>query len=319
LSNLTGLNKGLLRKLERINKLVPGAESLAAFAECDLEMIKILEHKLECRAHLEATGDDDFLYMFTHYYDVYKGKSLKESSESAIPFNQGLYPTKAVIFDFDGTLTLREGDNTVWETIWSSLGYKVSECSEYLSQFKQGDISHEQWCQITCERFRKRGLTRTMLTDISRSVTLIPGVKETFKALFERKIKIYIVSGAILSVIRTALGHDIRQMVEEIAANELEFDHFGGLERIRGTKYDFEEKATFIDELMQENRFSAFEVLFVGNSFNDVYASQSGARTLCINPHYTDPFVKKHWTYSIRKLHNLTEILKFVNFGASTE
>jgi phosphoglycolate phosphatase-like HAD superfamily hydrolase len=64
--------------------------------------------------------------------------------------------------------------------------------------------------------------------------------------------------------------------------------------------------------LIKELDVSPLDVLFIGNSSNDELAGQSGARTLCVNPHFTDPATNIQWSYAIRKMENLGEILPFV-------
>lgn len=118
-------------------------------------------------------------------------------------------------------------------------------------------------------------------------------------------------SGSIKSLIRFVLG-DLYGEFEEIKANELIFNDSGGIERIEGTAYDFEGKATFIKRIIQDYGLSPSDVLFVGNDCNDVFASQSGARTLCVNARLTDPANKEHWTYAIGEMVNLNQILRFV-------
>ena len=83
------------------------------------------------------------------------------------------------------------------------------------------------------------------------------------------------------------------------------------LKRIIGTRYDFEGKADYHRTLMSDQGFDPLEVLFVGNSCNDVFASQSGARTLCVNPRFTDPNNVEHWTYFIRQMRDLSEVLPY--------
>ena len=56
----------------------------------------------------------------------------------------------------------------------------------------------------------------------------------------------------------------------------------GSLAHIAGTKYDFVGKADYLRRLMSFEKIAPYEILFVGNSCNDIFASQSGARhTLC--------------------------------------
>lgn len=53
------------------------------------------------------------------------------------------------------------------------------------------------------------------------------------------------------------------------------------------------------------------DTLFVGNSCNDV-SSEFGARTLYVNPKFTDPDNPTHWTYSIPRMESLAEITRYI-------
>lgn len=68
---------------------------------------------------------------------------------------------KAVIFDFDGTLTEKKGN--LWKRIWQSLGYDIGSDSYYVSLFKRfmsGNITHKQWCEFTLEAFKEKGFNK---------------------------------------------------------------------------------------------------------------------------------------------------------------
>ena len=68
---------------------------------------------------------------------------------------------KAVIFDFDGTLTEKKGN--LWKRIWKELGWDTGPDSYYVSLFKRfmsGNITHRQWCELTLEAFQEKGFTK---------------------------------------------------------------------------------------------------------------------------------------------------------------
>lgn len=219
--------------------------------------------------------------------------------------------TRAVVFDFDGTLTSGKTNRTTWESIWSKLGYDVSECQQLHLKFNHHEIDHPQWCQLTEDKFKQRSLHRDDVEMIAKKIRLLPGVYETFEALQQKDIKIYIVSGSILLVIQRVLGN-LFQYVDGIRANQFFFDERGFLTRIVGTKYDFEGKADFISEMAADLQISPRDVLFVGNSVNDQFAYQSGARTLCINPKLTDITNNSVWNECITECKNLQEILPYI-------
>jgi len=219
--------------------------------------------------------------------------------------------TQVVVFDFDGTLTTSNTKRTTWESIWAGLGYDVKYCQELHVRFNRGEITHDEWCQITEDYFRKRHLHRDMIEKISKKIRLIKGAKKTLEELHRRDIKVYIVSGSIMTVIRSVI-HPVYQYIDGIKANEFRFGEDGLLKEIIGTKYDFEGKASYISELSKDLRVNPNDILFVGNSINDRFAYTSGARTLCINPQLTDIANSKMWNDCILSCRNLTEILKFI-------
>lgn len=222
--------------------------------------------------------------------------------------------TKAVVFDFDGTLTCGKTNRTTWESIWTALGYSVTDCQDLQRKFIRDEITHEEWCQITQEKFVARNLHKAEVENIAKRIKLLPGVRETFAKLEEKNIKIYIVSGSIFDVIKKVLGSSIHHYIDGIKANYFFYNDNGSLSKIVGTKYDFEGKAEFLREISRELQVSTKDILFVGNSFNDRFAYQSGARTLCINPKETDPTDAKVWNYYIKSCKDLTEIMKYISF-----
>ena len=110
--------------------------------------------------------------------------------------------TQAVVFDFDGTLTESYTTKTTWESIWIELGYDVEECRALHRRFDSKEITHEEWCSLTTEKFLQKGLRSESITKIASRIQLIDGCEETFKQLKAHNIKIYIVSGSILPIMQ---------------------------------------------------------------------------------------------------------------------
>ncbi|MBE5735087.1 MAG: HAD family hydrolase [Clostridiales bacterium] len=202
---------------------------------------------------------------------------------------------KAVVFDFDGTLTMSK-DN-LWRSIWQHLGYSVSEGSYYrqlLNDFMSGKISHAEWCNLTLNAYREKGFDKTMFYDLVDKRCLNLGAGDLFKNLTDAGIKIYIVSGNIVSAIKRVLG-DNEKYFSDIRANEFVFDNNGIINEIIGTKYDYEGKAVYIKDLCLLNHIDPSEVCFVGNGNNDEHVFQSGCKTVCINPEGTQPDNQRIW------------------------
>lgn len=218
---------------------------------------------------------------------------------------------QAVIFDFDGTLTNTKL-RTTWESLWEMLGYDVKECQNLHKQYDKGIFTHQEWCNKTAEKFIEKKLTRQQVLELAKKIKLIAGCKKTLQTLKERNIKLYIVSGSIKDIIEIVLGNT-HSYFTEIKANEFIFDtQTSILNKIIGTKYDFEGKANYIKQIANRLGIATSDILFVGNSNNDVWAYQSGANTLCINPTHTNYHDDLIWHNTIVECKNLSEILPFI-------
>lgn len=206
-------------------------------------------------------------------------------------------PIKVIVFDFDGTLTYNNGLRSSWEKIWVYLGYKVQDCQKYYDQFKENKIDHQKWCDITCDAFKRRQLTRGTLESVSKEIQLMYGVKEVlYKLKNEDHLKLYIVSGSIIQLIELVFGENIDDYFDGYKANIFIFHTNNKLAKIIGTDFDFEGKAAYIKKIAQEENLSSMsEILFIGNSDNDEYAYRSGAQTLCFNPIHARFNNRKIW------------------------
>ena len=240
------------------------------------------------------------------YYNAAKHKIERESS-FILPTNR----IKAVVFDFDGTLAKNKSNRTIWESLWVCSGYSERDCQLLHQKFNNKEIDHAKWCELTEKVFKDGGLHRDAIKKIAKKIHLIPGVKQVFSELRNCDIKIYIVSGSILYVIQDVLG-SYNCYVDRIQANIFTYTEEGYLDKIIVTRYDFLGKSQFIREIARELTISPKDILFVGNSINDQFAYQSGARTLCINPILTDPYNRTIWNNYIPFCNNLCEILPFI-------
>jgi HAD superfamily phosphoserine phosphatase-like hydrolase len=308
LAQATGVDRSLLRKLERVNQEKEVLEP-SCFNSCERSVLDRLEEALACPGSLEAGKADDFLAQYMQFYRMYKGATVSnQRSSDKLPQD---FVTKAVVFDFDGTLTQTLDNRTTWEKIWVSLGYSINDCADLHKRFQRKEFTHQQWCDLTRDAFRTKNLTMAQLERIAQETPLVDGVRETVGLLRQRGVRLFILSGSIKSIIRCVLG-DLQTEFEEIKANEVVFDPSGIISDIQGTPYDFKGKAAFLERVLEDWQFEPSDVLFVGNSCNDVFAIQSGVRTLCVNPRFTDPDNEEHWTYAIREMANLQEIMTFV-------
>ena len=307
LAKLSGVDASRIKILEKVNLKKHAGEG--CFRRATLPEIRQLEDALSCRGDLEYGKDDDFLADYILYYDVHWGKGLGITDTG--PRTRAVSGTKAVVFDFGGTLTKPLHERNTWERIWLSVGYNLTIAGDLHRQFTSGRISHQEWCDKTCQKLREGGFTRQKLEEIYSTIEPIDGISETFKILSDKGISIYIVSGSIRTIINNVLGSS-HIYLDAVMSNVMRFDGEGLIEEIRGHDFDFQGKADFIRDVAKKKRCNEIEILFVGNSLNDVSAALSGARTLCVNPKKTDPYQSKIWNDCIPEMADLKQILDFI-------
>lgn len=220
---------------------------------------------------------------------------------------------KIIVFDFDGTLT-KKSEN-IWKSLWVELGYPVDKESYYAKlyiAFVKGQITHRQWCEMTADAFKAKGMKLDTLHHLANNTNMLNNLESTLKTLKTNNYKSYIASGNIKEAIKIALGENAKYF-ENIMANGMIFDSEGYLQDIIGTKYDFEGKKDFVLELAKYHNISPSEIVFVGNGDNDEWVAQTGCKTICINADKTDPNNKQIWTHNAGETNDLSQILQFVN------
>lgn len=309
LATRTRLKRNLITSLEKVKPTtLEDSPSYLPFRTCKAEVLRKIEEALDCKGCLSTGLEDDILSQYVNYYHCNRGKN--PTKERPDYFTADLFPKKAVVFDFDGTLTTKKS-LTTWEMIWKELGYSINECNIHHRQFSNGLITHEKWCQVTCQKFAERSLSEAILSKVANSIQLVDGVRELVNILEQNDIEMHILSGSIDQIIRLVLGEDLYKRFTNVQANSFKFRN-ERLVHIEGTKFDFQGKGTYINNLMRSRSYTQMDVLFVGNSSNDKWASRSGVTTLCVNPHFTDGNDAKEWIHCIREMDNIMEILKFI-------
>lgn len=260
--------------------------------------------------NVQTIAEIDRFLIDSYLYPKNINNGLNSASSESFPVISR-NRTCAVVFDFDGTLSNRKELASIWMEIWVKLDYSRDMCSYYHNQFDEGEISHQEWCDITCEYFQKREFHSEMLDELARNITLLKNTEKLFQELKSRNIEIYIISGSIIRVIRTALG-ELCSFVSDIQANDMVFNEDGYLDNIVGTDYDFEGKAEYISRVLGSKTIAPQDVLFVGNSNNDEYVKLSGATTLCINPAETNYHDRTKWDHVLLKCDDAMDILDYL-------
>ena len=59
------------------------------------------------------------------------------------------------------------------------------------------EISHEDWCELTLNKFRERKLSIQQVIGVADKIQLLDGTQDALRIIREKEIRIYIVSGSI--------------------------------------------------------------------------------------------------------------------------
>jgi phosphoserine phosphatase len=202
--------------------------------------------------------------------------------------------------------------------MWLKAGYTIADAGALHREFSIRRITHREWCAKTCSALRERGFSHTHLLEIIAGIEPVEDLVPTLKKLHSQGIQLFIVSGSVREIIASVLGETYK-LFSEIRSNEILFDEQGIISQIRGHDFDFEGKDKFIRHVARDEvHCEPLQVLFVGNSLNDSWASRSGARTLLVNPSNVDYTDTATWNDCLREMKSLHEIEGFVFTEGST-
>ena len=217
---------------------------------------------------------------------------------------------KAIVFDFDGTLTKK--DQNIWKMLWQKCGYDIGPKSLFVSLYLKHrinrEISRQDWFDATCTAFKITKLHNDDLLKVSNQIELLSGSEKFIKTLHEKGYKLFIVSGCLKETIQHVLG-DLAKYFTHIESNYCEFDKDGYLTKLIPTKYDYEGKADFIEKL-KNNGYDKKNIIFVGNGDNDEWVYKTGCTTICINPTLANYTNSTKWNKVYKDVNDITTLMQ---------
>lgn len=169
-------------------------------------------------------------------------------------------PKKLAVFDMDSTLITAEVIDEM------ALRHGVGDQVKLITaRAMNGELDFNQ--SLTERVALLRGFHRCHMQEIVRELTFTPGTPEFLKVLHSKGIKTAIASGGFEYFARSV---QTRLEMDDVFANNLEFDgdHLTG--RIQGEIVNAERKARIIEELAEKYNVSLKEVIAVGDGANDI-------------------------------------------------
>lgn len=169
-------------------------------------------------------------------------------------------PKKLAVFDMDSTLITAEVIDEM--ALRHGVGEKVKLIT---ARAMNGELDFNQ--SLTERVGLLKGFHRRHMQEIVSELTFTPGTPEFLKVLRSKGIKTAIASGGFEYFARSVQS---RLEMDEVFANNLEFegDYLTG--RIQGEIVNAERKARIIDELADKYKISPQEVIAIGDGANDI-------------------------------------------------
>ena len=186
---------------------------------------------------------------------------------------------KLICFDVDETLV----DGTSWFLLTKGLGCSLQKHIDIFNRARKGEISFIEGERMLTRMYQESGnATRKFIRNLFSEIKPKPEVGKIISYLKKKNYKIYLISGAI----------DI--YVEEIA-KKLEVDGFyansslgftenGFLEKIYYRDNQGEVKVEQLNKLIRKLGISMNDVVFVGDSDNDVEVFKKTGHGVAVEP-----------------------------------
>lgn len=213
-------------------------------------------------------------------------------------------PYRAVFFDLDGTLVKgkigHEYFRYSWQLVWSHLGFDDSVRKSYYQKYIDNEISYHEWCNITRDIFREKGLHESNFREMAKKVRLTKNCKETIRILRHHNVMTVIVSGGIDTFLG-AVFPDYREYFDYVFINKFQYDAKGIIENIATTTYDFSNKFDAIEFIRQKYDLSYKECVFVGEGRNDIYAARELAKHGGLSIGYPSEHLQDYATFDLWK------------------
>src|SRR4030042_5237556 len=180
---------------------------------------------------------------------------------------------KLVCFDVDGTLV----DGNAWWMLTKALGCSLDKTDSIFNQAKEGKISFREGERLFTKIFQESGNgTKEFIKNFFQSVNVKPEVKDLISYLKQKRYIIYLISGGI--------DIYVESVARKIGANgfyansSLEFDEKNVLQTIHYRENQGEIKIKQLGELTKKLGINIDQVIFVGDSENDISAFKTTKR-----------------------------------------
>lgn len=185
---------------------------------------------------------------------------------------------KALIFDFDGTLTRHEPNS--YYILLRHCGVSRKICNKlFNNSLIRSPRIINLGINICSLIFKRAHISREDVGKIGRNIRLMTNTIECLQELKRQGYHLYIVSDNLLPIIEEALGENA-DIFDHIFAHNITWTTDGHLSKIQYMRG----KVDSINSILKSSKISPSNILFFGNDENDLCVKRTGIKTCCLNP-----------------------------------
>ena len=189
---------------------------------------------------------------------------------------------KLICFDLDGTLV--DETKSVWESIRNAIEIDWKRSREGAKRYHSKEINYKEWAEIEMGLWKESSIGKGHFLKGIGHFKLMPGAKEALLHLKDKGYKLMILSGSISLVLDIVLP-GWNELFDHVFINRIYFNEKG---QIIGADWlprerDNEGKAEEIKEFCLKEGIDLKEVVFVGDSDNDVSAMRLSGLGIAFN------------------------------------
>ena len=181
---------------------------------------------------------------------------------------------RMVVFDLDGTLTR---ERSIWEYLHKKLGKWYGFAENYQKQFLAGNISYEAFCEQDAQVWR--GMSIEEVVEIAKTVPFHSGVDELLRYLKQKGLKLALVSSG-LSVLSDWVH--LRYGFDYSVSNDLLHENGFLTGKVKIQVY-YDQKARWVEKILEHFRVKAEESIAVGDSVGDLEMFRVAGLSIAFN------------------------------------
>jgi phosphoserine phosphatase len=173
----------------------------------------------------------------------------------------------------------------VWEVLNERFTGKPDCNLERYALYRAGKLTYPEWVALDIGGWRDAGARRDDLFAAFAQLELVPGTRETLRALAEVGHRLVVISGTLDVFLESLLPE---RPFDEVYTTKIGFDDSGQISGWHATPYDMQGKAEILRTIAAREGIPLSRCAFIGDSSNDVWIAREAGLGIAFNPKSTE-------------------------------